>query len=51
MGTHMRVLSESYPMNTNMTEFGWVSKIFAFLCFGQKLSLSIGRVKDTVQSL
>ena len=24
-GTHLRVLSESYPMNTNMTEFRWFS--------------------------
>ena len=35
MGTHLRVLSESYPMNTNMTGFKWFSKIFASLCFGQ----------------
>ena len=39
MGTHLRVLSESYPMNTNMTGFRWFSKIF-----GQKLPC-IGRVK------
>ena len=25
MGTHLRVLVESYPMNTNMTEFRWAS--------------------------
>ena len=24
----MKVLSESYPMNTNMTRFGWFSKMF-----------------------
>ena len=23
MGTHLRVLTESYPMNTNMTGFRW----------------------------
>ena len=28
MGTHLRVLSESYPMSTNMTGFGWFSKSF-----------------------
>ena len=28
----LRVLSESYPMNTNMTWVKWFSKIFAFLC-------------------
>ena len=42
MGTHLRVLSESYPMNTHMTWFRWFSEIFAFL---DKSSLSIGRVK------
>ena len=26
MGTHLRVLSESFPMNTNMTGFRWFSK-------------------------
>ena len=36
MGTHLRVRSESYPMNTNMIGFRWLSKIFASLCFGQK---------------
>ena len=36
MGTHMKVLSESFPMNTNMTGFRCFSKIFASLCFGQK---------------
>ena len=28
MDTHLRVLSESYPMNTHMTGFRWFSKIF-----------------------
>ena len=27
MGTHLRVFSESYPMDTNMTGFRWFSKI------------------------
>ena len=31
MGTHMRVLSERYLMNTNMTGFRRLSKIFASL--------------------
>ena len=30
MGTHLSVLSESFPMNTNMTVFQWFSKNFAF---------------------
>ena len=33
MGTHLRVLSEGYPMNTNMTGFRWISKVVAFMCF------------------
>ena len=34
MGTHLRVLSESYLMSTNMAGFRWFSKIFASLCIG-----------------
>ena len=37
MGTHPRVLCESYPMNTNMTGFRWFSKIFASMCFESAL--------------
>ena len=29
MGTHLRVISESYPMNTNVTGLTCFSKIFA----------------------
>ena len=32
MGTHLKVLSESYPMNTNKTGFGWFSKKFPHPC-------------------
>ena len=35
-GTHLRVLIKSFPMNTNMTGFRWVSQIFASLCFWPK---------------
>ena len=28
MGTHLRELGRSYPMNTNMSGFRWFSKIF-----------------------
>ena len=31
MGTHLRVLSRSSPMNINMTGFRWLSKIFCIL--------------------
>ena len=33
MGIHLRVLSESYSMNTNMAGFRFFSKILASLCF------------------
>ena len=36
IGTHLRVLSESYSMNTNMTGFRRFSKIFPSYCFGRK---------------
>ena len=44
MGTHLRVLSASYPMNTNMTGFRWFQK-YLHPCALDKSSLSIGRVK------
>ena len=36
MGTHLRVLSESFPMNTNMTGFRWFLKIFGLVRFVRK---------------
>ena len=39
MGTHLRVLSQSYPMNTNTTGLRWLSKIFDSLFFGWALAL------------
>ena len=50
LGTHMRVLGESYLVNTNMTGFKWFTKIFALLCFWGKYKLSIGRVKVFFQN-
>ena len=44
-GTHLRVLSESYPMNTNMTGFRCFFKKTLCSCALDKSSLSIGRVK------
>ena len=41
MGTILRVLSESYPMNTNMTGFKWFLKVSAL----EECGLSIGMVK------
>ena len=36
VGTHLKVLTESHPMNINMTGFRWCSKIYTSLCFGRK---------------
>ena len=44
MGTHLRVLSESYLMN-NMTGFEWFSKIYLRPCALDESRLSIERVK------
>ena len=38
IGTHLTVLSESYPMNTNMTGFRWFSKI---LVLWTKVAISL----------
>ena len=43
MGSHLRVLSDSYPMNTNMTGFQRFSKISG-PCALDESSLSMGRV-------
>ena len=42
MGTHLRVLSESYPINSNMTGFICFSKIFVPYNALDESSLSIG---------
>ena len=41
IGTHTRVLSENYLMNTNTTKFRGFSKIF------EESNLSIGRVRKS----
>ena len=35
IGTNLRVLSKSFPMNTNMIGVKGFSKIILSLCFGQ----------------
>ena len=45
MGTHLRVLNESYPMNTNMIGLRWFSFFFLRPCALDEGSHSIGRVK------
>ena len=47
MGTHLTVLSESFPLNTNMTGFRWFSKNLATKCALDESSYSIGIVKLT----
>ena len=51
MGTHLKVLSESYPMNTNTTEFKGFSQKSLHHCALDESSLSIGRVKENRQVL
>ena len=36
MGTHLRVLSESFPMNTHMTGFRCFFRNLCLLSFGRK---------------
>ena len=40
MGTHELVLSESYPMNTNITGFIWFSKI-SVLVLWMKVAIAL----------
>ena len=42
IGSHLRVLNKSYPMNTNMTGFRWVSKPSRPFALDES-SLSMGR--------
>ena len=41
MGTHMRVLSESYPINTNMTGFKWFLKTIWVLVLWTKVTSAL----------
>ena len=45
MGTHLIVLSESYPMTTNTTGFRWFSTILC-PCALDESRRSIGKVKE-----
>ena len=47
MGTHLRVLSESYPMDTNMTGFKWLSKIFCILVLLRKVASALEGLNQT----
>ena len=50
MGTHNRVLSNSFPMNTNMTGFRYFHKYLRPSAL-EESSLSIGRVKGLTTGL
>ena len=50
MGTHLRVLVRSYPINTNMTGFRCFSKILR-PCALDESRLSIERVKAILTNL
>ena len=41
MGTHLRVLCESYPMNANMTGFRWFSKNLCILVLWTEVALAL----------
>ena len=41
MGTHLRVLSESYPMNTNMSGFRWFFKNLCILVLWTKVASAL----------
>ena len=41
MGTHVKVLKESFPMNTNMTGFRWFSKKLNVLVLWMKVASAL----------
>ena len=41
MGTYLRVLSESYPMNATMTGLRWLSKNLAFHVLWTKVTSTL----------
>ena len=48
MGTHMRVLGKSFPMNTNMTGFGWLTKDLCILVLWMKKVLALEGLMSNV---
>ena len=49
MGTHLRVLSESHPMNTNMRGFSWFSKTLCS-CAWRKVASALEGLKILVET-
>ena len=50
MGTHLRVLSESFPMSTNMTGFRLFSKIFGFFVLWRKVASALEGLRFALHS-
>ena len=48
MGIHLRVLSESYPMNSNITGFRWFSKVFASFVLWMKVASALEGLKKYI---
>ena len=49
--THLRVLSESYPMNTNMAGFRWFSKTLCVLVLWREIVSALEGLKPTYNPL
>ena len=45
MGTHLKVLSKSYPMNTNMAGFRWFQKSLRSCALDERLVLALEGLK------
>ena len=41
MGSHLRVLLEGHPMNTNMTGFRWISKMYVLVLWKKVASARV----------
>ena len=48
MGTHLRVLSDTYLMNTNMTEFRWFLKNICVLVLWTKVASALEGLRGTI---
>ena len=46
MGTHLRVLSESYPMDTNMTGFRWFPNILRSCALDDSIVSALEGLKE-----
>ena len=51
MGTHLRVLSEGFPMNTNMPGFRWFSIHFCIVVLWKKVASALEGLSSTLLTL